>query len=119
MSLEQLQSSANYITPEVLEVLNKANNIDVSSLTRHRKDRVVFKGVYFLFNYLDELVYIGSTNDIYNRLNFHFKEEKKDYKTYSFIEFKDDEYKIVERFLINKFLPKYNKDIVTKKIKSL
>ena len=108
--------AVNYITPKLLKQLNEADSIDVYGQKRYSADKYVYCGVYFLFDY-HELVYIGCSNDIYNRLEFHMKDDSKQYTKFSFIEYAVDDMKIVERFLINKYLPKYNKDTLTKKIR--
>lgn len=106
----------NYVTPKVLDILNNADGIDINSLTKFKTQRYNISGVYFLYQ-KNILVYIGSSKDIFNRLEFHFKDNSKEYDSYSYLELPDLEYQLTERYLINKYLPIYNKDGITKKIR--
>ena len=68
------------------------------------------KGIYFLYKN-SQLVYIGKTKNLYQRLNDHLKNDNKIFDTYKFIEITNNETNIVEieTFFIQKFQPLYNK----------
>ena len=102
----------NYINEQVLEVLNKADNIELESLESYPIN-LISSGVYFL-KQNDVLVYIGCSSNISTRIIEHVKMDKKEFNNYSFFCVPEEEMKIIERYLINKFLPKYNCDSLTK-----
>lgn len=81
-------------------------DIDIKKLKRHRYDRTVIRGIYYLFNKW-ELVYIGQSDNILRRINQH---TNKEFDEFAFIKIEDgvDLLKI-EAEEINKYLPKYNK----------
>ena len=75
-------------------------------------------GCYFLYDE-DELVYIGQSQDIDSRIGVHLKEAKKKFTSYSFLIVNDEsDRRILERGLINTYLPFYNNDPLTQKIRS-
>ena len=72
------------------------------------QNRKIISGVYFLFD-KDELVYVGCSNDIFKRIIQH--EGKKVFDSYSYIELSnEEEIMLCEGVLIDKYIPKYNKD---------
>jgi hypothetical protein len=104
----------NEKTAQLLQAVLKTN---VFELPRQEVylDKSPF--VYFLF---DDgiLVYIGKTTDIAQRLHFHLKSGKI-FDSYSVQKYFDREStEIAERFFINRFLPKYNNDAYTQKLKN-
>lgn len=116
--MDKKTNPVNYITPRILDILNKANEIDLNLLDKHSSNRFKIPGVYFLYR-KNDIVYIGSSKDIFNRLEYHYKDEVKVFDSYSYVEINENEYEIMERFLINKYLPIYNKDGVTNKVKKI
>ena len=70
--------------------------------------KVVQSGVYFLFD-KDELVYIGTSANIYERIGQHVSEGVKMFDRFEVFPTKDkfDRY-MLEGFLIQLFHPKYN-----------
>ena len=65
--------------------------------------------VYFLLRY-DEIVYVGVTGKLQQRLDTHTKD--KDFDSYAFIKFKDRKTaEIMECRYILEFRPQYNKSI--------
>lgn len=95
-----------------LRIENVINNLPRVKLRNNIK-----KGVYFLFDG-DELVYIGQSKDIQNRVQTHMDEGVKKFDSFSYIylELPVDR-DVIERGLINEYLPKYNNDSLTKKLK--
>ncbi len=72
-------------------------------------------GVYFLWD-KSEIVYIGQSKDIDSRVNKH--KESKEFTSYSFIIINDEkDRRVIERGLINAYLPYYNNDSLTQKIR--
>lgn len=67
-------------------------------------------GVYFLIDG-DEVVYVGITSDIHNRIIQHIQENKKVFNRYAFIECEDGHCEIEANY-IAKLKPKYNKKLV-------
>src|SRR5579863_1939382 len=75
-------------------------------------------GIYFLYRD-NEIVYIGKSNDIYFRISTHISEGKKIFDRASFIRHPvNDNLPVLEKYLIETFLPEYNKDMATQKIKN-
>jgi hypothetical protein len=116
-------SHLNYFTPEVLKFILETDKIDINNLPLFELNEYCIGGVYFLFNKKNELVYVGKSQDIFFRLKTHRAENKKDFYTCRFMSmpnYKTDTEKVkfYERFFINKFLPIYNVDFVTLKIKN-
>jgi len=67
--------------------------------------KIVEEGVYFLFD-KDELVYIGTSNNIFSRIGQHITDKKKKFDSFEYYETKD---RIrLEGFLIRLLKPKYN-----------
>jgi len=110
-----MKNVANYLTPDVLNKINRLNDLDITELPRIPYRKSLKFHIYFLF-YNEELVYIGKTTNIQKRLSFHFK--NKTFNSYSVLEVKECDLDLSERVLINKYLPKLNNDMVTKKIKN-
>lgn len=76
--------------------------------SKRLKERII-SGVYFLI-FKDEIVYIGSSYDILNRIKHHCKDVKKVFNRYSYIEYgnlKQMESDELE-YILN-FKPRYNK----------
>jgi hypothetical protein len=63
-------------------------------------------GVYFLF-LKDQLIYIGSSYNIFQRINIHKK--SKIFDCFSFIQTSKDERQFLEQEYINRFKPDLNK----------
>lgn len=77
-----------------------------------RKSIPLVKGVYFLFKD-GELVYIGQSCNIYSRLAVHLAD--KNFDQFSFIEVRNSAERIKkEKYLIQKFKPRYNKEVSNK-----
>lgn len=74
--------------------------------TRNKKDPE-YK-IYFLISG-EEIVYIGQTIDIEERLKSHFH-GKKEFDSYYSLDCKKEEADLLEYIYINIFKPKYNKD---------
>ena len=72
--------------------------------------------VYFL-TYEGELVYIGKTNNLFNRLSAHIAENKKSFDDYCIAIFDTDSESLthIERIYIEKYLPMYNKRVYKSK----
>jgi len=104
----------NLITKEDLKFINKVYNLDLDSLPRKNREHLIC-GVYFLWRG-DLLVYVGQSKDVNSRIAFHYKDKKK-FDTYSILEIPSKELNPTERILINKFLPQYNNDSLTTKLK--
>jgi hypothetical protein len=105
------------INEKTAQILQVVLNTNVFKLTRRKiyLDQSPF--IYFLFDD-GVLVYIGKTTDISQRLHFHLKSGKI-FDSYSVLKYFDPEsLEIAERFYINRFLPKYNNDAYTQKLKN-
>lgn len=65
-------------------------------------------GIYFLYND-DELVYIGKSQNIFQRIGTHIKEGIKEFNNWDYQEIdNENERSELEGYLINVFKPKYN-----------
>lgn len=111
---------ANYITPREFKFLESINNLNIDSLPKHQTMGLEsFMGVYFLHNEDGNLMYIGKSENVYNRIMFHTTSKKTPFSTFSYVKHNDyHDVNVMERFLINKFLPEYNRDMITMKIRS-
>lgn len=90
-------------------------DIDIKKLKRHRYDRTVIRGIYYLFNKW-ELVYIGQSENIIRRINEH---TNKEFDEFSYIEIDrniwlDD----IEKEEIRKYKPRLNKNLYEKNTKN-
>lgn len=70
--------------------------------------KIVGSGVYFLYDG-DELVYIGSSNNIFYRIGTHIAKKEKCFDRCEWYE--TDDYLRLENFLIAQFRPKYNETL--------
>lgn len=91
----------NYNTETLLE---KEQLLAIAQPFPHRLD-----GVYFLIDG-DEVVYVGITSDIHNRIIQHIQENKKVFDKYTFIECGDERWSAESNYVV-KFKPKYNKKL--------
>ena len=73
-------------------------------------------GVYFLF-YKGGIVYIGKSVNVLDRIPAHIFDKRKAFDEFTYIEFEEPDLTRKERYFIDKFLPKYNRDSVTRKLK--
>lgn len=73
-------------------------------------------GIYFLLD-KGEIVYIGKSTDIHNRVHDHKLD--KIFDSYNMVEVDLIDLHKTERHFINKYLPKYNKDTETMFIKNV
>ena len=64
-------------------------------------------GVYFLLN-CEQIVYVGKTTDIRNRLQQHSKDLNKIWNRYFFIGCEREEVNRLEAYYILKYRPRYN-----------
>jgi len=71
---------------------------------------VSLNGIYILYNN-DEIVYIGKSNNIKNRISQHRKDKQFD-RVKSIIFKNDGDIDLYEPYLINKYKPRHNKDLV-------
>jgi hypothetical protein len=94
------------------EVLNvKFTELQKDKLTRYKG----IKGVYLLLNNDDEIVYIGISNNVANRVKKHFQGTthlarfSSEISRAFYLEVADDvERETIEKLLINQFRPVYN-----------
>jgi excinuclease UvrABC nuclease subunit len=77
---------------------------EIVGLAREMK---VYCGIYFLI-LDDKIVYVGQSNNIYNRLARHIHGKSKNFNQFSFIEVPLDQLNMVETAYIHHFRPKYN-----------
>ena len=83
-------------------------NIDLNSLTKNTIR--IIRGVYFLYRG-NLLVYIGSSQNILNRIPDHFS--TKEFDSYSYIEINGNiNINKVETLFIRKYKPEYNVSVV-------
>lgn len=90
------------------KILDRIINIDLDNIESYKVHNCI--GIYFLYKD-DELVYIGQSKNIGLRIyDGHVRGKAKDFDSYKFVEISDD-YNInkIERLLIEKYLPTYNK----------
>ncbi len=88
------------------------NIFDPNYLKKNRLRKII-SGLYFLYDSYDDLVYIGASSDIMKRIMQH--EKKKDFEYYAYLEVDGkSDYMMIERLLIDRFKPKYNKDGLAK-----
>lgn len=70
----------------------------------------IIKGVYFLINDTENIIYIGKSVDCYRRVKTHQNQNRKHFTFYTIIECKDHEdLDELEIHYIKKFNPYYNK----------
>lgn len=75
-----------------------------------KRERII--GVYFLINKEDEIVYIGSGENVLARIAAHKKDNRKIFNRHFIIQLLEDNRKErhdLERYYVEQFLPKYNK----------
>lgn len=68
----------------------------------------VYSGIYFLYDY-NELVYIGQSSDINQRIYIHIWEGKKRFTNAYYIPFRRTKIDAAEEYFIRMFKPKHNK----------
>lgn len=107
----------NYLTHKVINKINLYNSLEISgSDSLDNIPATPNKGVYFLFSEDNELIYIGKSKHIQLRVATHVK--KMDFVYYKYILIDcDEEMSLAERVLINKYMPKYNQDNLTEKLR--
>lgn len=105
--------AASYLDTEAIDKILEIAAIDAHALPKHRPSDAL-TGVYFLFDG-DDIVYVGKSKDILNRIPTH-KATKK-YDSHSFILCEEELLNVYERVLINKYKPIYNKDSITMAIR--
>ena len=71
-------------------------------------DELIKICIYFLIDKC-EVVYVGQSVNIYQRLNSHRNDVKKDYDEVKLIEYRKEELNNAEDKIISLFEPKYNK----------
>ena len=71
-------------------------------------DELILTGIYFLISD-SEVVYIGQSLNIYQRINRHLSDNKKIFDEVKFIEYEKEFLNDRESEYINLFIPKYNK----------
>jgi excinuclease UvrABC nuclease subunit len=88
-------------------------DLDISSLKRNiiSHDLPI---IYFLY-LNNDIVYIGKSTNFRSRLKKHLS--NKYFDSFSYFHVNHENIENVERFYINKYLPKYNKDYFTIKRK--
>ncbi len=76
------------------------------------KNLPVIRGIYFLINDTDNIVYIGMSLDLYKRISVHKTCNQKHFRYYSLLhleEYSKNEILKLESEYIKKFTPYYNK----------
>ncbi len=73
------------------------------------KNLPIIKGVYFLINNTEQIVYIGKSKDCYNRIKTHKVNNGKLFTRYFIFDTGDADMGLIETEYINKFKPFYNK----------
>lgn len=99
-----------------MKFLNEVYTIDIEAIPKKDREHLIC-GVYFLWRG-DLLVYVGQSENVNSRIQHHYKDRKKNFTSYSVLEIDKKKLKPTERILINKYLPQYNKDPLTKKIRN-
>jgi hypothetical protein len=100
-----------------IDELHRASKTEVEKL-----DKIPFVVerkyvIYFLYDG-DNIVYVGKSRDVDARIRAH-NSSKKIFDSYSLYEvLEESSMDIIERYFINKYLPKYNQDGMTKKLKN-
>lgn len=110
-----MSKKINYVTPEVLDKITHAINIDVYSLKKVSIGTLDISGVYMLWNN-EQLVYIGKSKSVFNRIISHIRDINKQITHFSYIELAYEDADLYERMMINKYRPTLNKDSILKKI---
>lgn len=90
--------------PEILKISKKTNYIK--------------SGVYFLI-YEKEIVYVGSSMNIYARLTAHNNNKNLEFDSYSIIEAPEKDLKELEADYIFWFTPEHNKNLYSENIKQI
>jgi len=100
------------------EIIKEIFNIKLDKLKRININNSNKCGIYCLF--MDKkIVYIGKSVNIDIRVNTHNNEDFKVFDEYSYIEVDEKHLDVFERILINKYLPKYNKDSSSVKVRNI
>lgn len=84
--------------------MEEYKNLDLNSLKRNTISNI-HKGIYFLYDN-DELVYIGRSYNVFDRVSTHAVENIKTFNNYSYI--LTDDINDIEKYMIYKYKPKYN-----------
>jgi len=85
-----------------MEYIDKEHKFIIENKKNYEKT-----GIYFLIKN-NEIIYIGKTIELVRRLGNHLSEKEKDFDSYFFMEFKEEELNAMEYFFIRKYKPKYN-----------
>jgi len=109
------KNSLNYITDDVINLIDSLSSVNLNELKKYNKHEFL-TGIYFLLKN-DEIVYVGKTINLYDRIMVHQKQNVKDFDSYLFLEVDNKKLNLSERYFINKLKPIYNNDPLTKKIK--
>lgn len=107
-------STSNVVDNEVIE---RCENIVRNFIPESQMNSASIRGIYFLYNEY-ELVYIGQSKSIINRLAQHLSSEKV-FTHYTYLSIQDENIplEIIERMFIEKYLPIFNVDPTTEKIR--
>lgn len=109
------KNALNYVTNEVISLIELLSCVNIHDLPRFNKHEFL-TGIYFLLKN-DEVVYVGKTVNLFERIMTHQKQCSKDFDDYVFYKIDNEKLDICERYFINKLKPIYNNDPLTKKIK--
>lgn len=109
----------NYIDDTSLNFFNGLNDIDPVALDYKNTSNDYVSGVYFLLNNEDKIVYIGKSTDVFFRLRIHEKKATIPFCSYKVFVIESSLLDVAERFFINKYLPEFNRDCLTDKIRKI
>ena len=108
----------NFVDDEVLIFFNELNSLDFSGLKQQYVPEKI-SCIYFLYDEIGTLLYVGKTTHLAERIISHKKEGTKKFAYYTYYEMESEKLTMAERFLINKMNPLLNKDTLTMKYKKL
>lgn len=83
------------------------NLVNLEELKRIRDELCVYCGIYFLFKD-DDIVYIGQSVNIHQRVTTHKNNQQKDFDSYSYVLCDKEDLMMYETAYLIKFKPKYN-----------
>lgn len=116
--IEKAKKAVRYIDSNVLKYMKDIMDINLTTIEKKSINELypIINGVYVLYSDGD-VVYIGKSKNVFMRIIAHINDKGKNFDQYQIIECKEDELDIYKRILINTYLPRYNKDLTTKKYK--
>lgn len=110
------KNAFNYLTNETLDLIDSLSKVNFDDLPKFEKIEIKV-GIYFLLKN-NEIVYVGKTINLEQRIMSHQMNNKKDFDNFLFFKVDSEKLDLCERYFINKLKPIYNNDSLTKKLRT-